>query len=255
VVVGREAARADYHRDGYLHLASAVPPRVCADLAADLDAAYALAKRAGQLPDQPGIAAGNLAIEAGAAGAPLIAALEAAGIPQLVRELAGAPLTARGISGNLNLPGSRVQDFHMDSARAAAFVIVNVMLVDCGPENGSVELVEASHAAPLAYHQLHREPWLARRRQLVARQGDVLIRPSTLWHRGTTNPSATPRAMAALIFQPGSGEGLAPTDGPIRFYGNRYYGRFARAKEALAMHLPALDEALRRAISRLKGPQ
>lgn len=249
------AASARFEIEGYLQLTAAVPAEICAELAVQINARYDQLLHGGALPDQPGIAAGNLAIEAGAAGAPLIAALEAAGIPQLVRELAGMPLTARGISGNLNLPGSRVQDFHMDSARADAFFIVNVMLVDCGPENGSVELVEASHAAPLAYHKLHSEPWLGRRRQLVARQGDVLIRPSTLWHRGTTNPSATPRAMAALIFKPGSGEGLAPTDGPIRFYGNRYYGRFARAKEALAMHLPALDEALRRGISRLKGPQ
>lgn len=246
---------AAFCRDGYLHLVDAVPADLCAKLAADINARFTQLEADDALPEQPGVAAGNLAIEAGSAGLPLIDALSAAGIAELAVELAGQPLTARGISGNLNLPGSRVQDFHMDGIRAERFMIVNVMLVDCGPENGSVELVEGSHDVPLAYHQLHREPWLGHRRQLTARQGDVLIRPSTLWHRGTTNPSATPRPMAAWIFKPGTGAGLAPTDGPIRFFGNRYYGRFARAKEALAMHLPGLDEALRRGISRLKGPQ
>jgi hypothetical protein len=255
VVVGGEEQAAVYRRDGYLHLAGAVPAETCAQLAAEINAQYARLQAAQDLPDQPGVAAGNLAIEAGAAGAPLIAALEAAGIPALVERLAGQPLTAGGISGNLNLPGSRVQEFHQDSGRGQAFMIANIMLVDCGPENGSAELVAGSHEAPIAYHQLHRGPWVGCRRRITARQGDVLIRPSTLWHRGTTNPSDTPRPMAALLFRPETGAAFAPTEGPIRFFGNRYYGRFARAKEALAMHLPALDEALRRGISRLKGPQ
>lgn len=254
-MVAGEAALAAFRRDGYLHLPGAIPAATCADLAAAIDRRYAELSEAGALPDQPGVAAGNLAIVAGSAGAPLVAALEAAGIPALAGQIAGQALVAGGISGNLNLPGSRVQDFHMDSTRGDAFVIANVMLVDCGPHNGSVELVEGSHAQPLAYHQLHSEPWRGRRRQMTARQGDVLIRTSTLWHRGTTNPSEHPRAMAALIFKPGSGEGLPPVDGPIAFYGNRFYGRFARLREALAMHLPALDEAVRRGLSRLAGAQ
>lgn len=247
----RNGALAQLADKGFAILPGVVPQKICAELAAAIISSF----RGQALPDQPGAAAGNLNIEAGATGAPLIDALEAASIPELVQQLAGQPLHSRGINGNLNLPGSRVQDFHMDSVRSAAFFIVNVMLVDCGPENGSVELVEASHDVPLAYWQLHRDPWLSRRRQLTAKQGDVLIRPSTLWHRGTSNPSEHPRPMAALIFKPGDAEGLAPSDGPIRFHGNRFYGRFARAKEALAMHLPGFDEALRRGISRLKGPQ
>lgn len=254
-MVSPEPALETYRRDGYLHLAGAVPADVCAALASAISTAYAQAERESLLPDQPGIAAGNLNLTVGAAGAPLIAVLEAAGTHELVAKLTGAPLSVGGVSGNLNLPGSRMQHFHTDSTRADMFMIVNVMLVDCGPQNGAVELVGGSHSAPLAYHQLHRPPWLGCRRQLTAQQGDVLIRPSTLWHRGTTNPSPVPRPMAALLFKPGDGEGLAPLDGPIRFYGNRFYGRWARIKEALAMRTPWLDEGLRLAGSLLKGPQ
>jgi hypothetical protein len=255
VVVERQAAHDTYRRDGFLHLAGAVPAEVCGALASAIAAAFAQAMRDGVLPDQPGIAAGNLNLTVGAAGAPLIAALKVAGIPALVGDLASVPLSSRGVSGNLNLPGSRMQHFHTDSTRADAFMIVNVMLVNCGPENGAVELVAESHAAPLAYHQVRRACWSGRRCQLTARQGDVLIRPSTLWHRGTTNPSREPRPMAALLFKPGSGDDLAPLDGPITFNGNRFYGRWARVKEALAMHGPWLDERLRLAGSLLKGPR
>lgn len=254
-MVAGAADLATYRRNGYLHLPGAVSAKICATLAAAIIERYARLRADGALPNQPGVAAGNLNFEAGAAAAPLLAALAAAGIPDLVEQLAGGPLTACGINGNLNLPGSRLQNLHMDSFRAEAFIIVNVMLVDCGPENGSVELVGASHEGPIAYHLLHRPPWRGRRIQLTAHQGDVLLRPSILWHRGTTNPSGTPRPMAAWIFKPGGGEGLASSDGPIRFFGNRYYGRFARAKEALAMHLPMFDDALRHGISMIRGPQ
>jgi Phytanoyl-CoA dioxygenase (PhyH) len=251
VVVAAAAARADYERDGYLLLPGAIPTDVCANLASAIVEQYLTLKSAGNLPDEPGVAAGNLNFMAGAEGLPLSAALEAAGIPQLVEQLAGVQLSAGGITGNLNLPGSRPQELHTDSRRDNMFMIANVMLVDCGPENGALELVEASHAGPLAYWQLRRQPWQGRARQISARQGDVLIRPSTLWHRGTTNPSAKPRPMAAQIFTPEAVRDPNAHSGPVRFRGNRYYGRFARVKEALAMHFPVLDDRLRRVRSML----
>ncbi|MFM5894366.1 MAG: phytanoyl-CoA dioxygenase family protein [Novosphingobium sp.] len=250
-MVAAAAARANYQRDGYLLLPGAIPTDVCANLASAIVEQYLTLKSAGNLPDEPGIAAGNLNFMAGAEGLPLSAALEAAGIPQIVERLAGVQLSAGGITGNLNLPGSRPQELHTDSRRDNMFMIANVMLVDCSPENGALELVESSHAEPLAYWQMRRQPWRDRARQISARQGDVLIRPSTLWHRGTTNPSAKPRPMAAQIFASEPGLDSTAHSGPIRFRGNRYYGRFARVKEALAMHLPVLDESLRRARSML----
>ncbi len=252
-MVAAAAARADYERDGYLLLPGAIPTDICANLTSAIGEQYLTLKSAGNLPDEPGIAAGNLNFMSGAAGLPLSVALEAAGIPQLVGQLFGSQLLGGGITGNLNLPGSRPQELHTDSRRDNMFMIANVMLVDCGPENGALELVEASHAEPLAYWQMRRQRWRDRTRQITARQGDVLIRPSTLWHRGTTNPSATPRPMAAQIFTPEAVLDPMANSGPIRFRGNRYYGRFARAKEALAMHLPALDEGLRLIRSMLLG--
>jgi hypothetical protein len=48
-------------------------------------------------------------------------------------------------------------------------------------------------------------------------QGDVLLRPSTLWHRGMPNRSQAPRPMLAFTL----GEKEIRTDDPFEYAGGR----------------------------------
>ena len=77
----------------------------------------------------------------------------------------------------------------------------------------------------------------------------MLLRPSTLWHRGTPNRSAVPRPMAAFVW--GAAQAVDPAAAeselsrPLTIYGNKYYGRWRRLKEFTAVRLPWLDHAVR----------
>lgn len=241
-----------YAEDGYVILPGVVDPGLCADLASAIAARYASLEAQGWTLTEPGAQSGNLAILAGAAGAPLAEALAESGVIALAEALAATSLVASPVSGNYNLPGSVDQDFHADSTAENAFVILNVALVDTDTANGATELVQGSHREPLTLWQLHRSEWRARRTRPELRAGDVMIRTSTLWHRGTTNHSANARPLAALILTPAAcADGGSVNTGPIAFHGNRYYGRFAALREGLALHTPRLNLAVRLASSRL----
>ena len=121
-------------------------------------------------------------------------------------------------SGNTNLPGSETQPVHADigqlwpnleHAHPAYGLVVNVPVVDMGPENGSTELWPGTHLDTsiaiqdgnirVAADRLAAQRAVAAPVQPVVHAGDVLIRDVRMWHRGMTNRSDRPRPMIAMI--------------------------------------------------------
>jgi hypothetical protein len=238
-----------FARQGYLLLPGMLPPEPCEAFgAAVLDELRRL-DQAGRTFSEAGSLAGHLNIRMGELGRALLAQIKAIGIPALVAELAGRPVALRQATGNLNLPGSCMQDFHMDGLFSERLIIANVCLTPTTQANGATELIPASDREELSYWRLTRDGWRKRAIRPALDPGDVLIRPSNLWHRGTPNRSSTARPMAGFIWGPlSAGEearACPDLDGPLTLFANKYYGRFAKAKEFSAARLPWLDEALR----------
>jgi hypothetical protein len=81
-------------------------------------------------------------------------------------------------------------------------------------------------------------------------QGDVLLRMSTLWHRGMPNMSTTPRPLMSLTFgEHGATEDGDPfmvNDGKILFYPN-WFGtnRLGMMRERTFVRLPISYSAVR----------
>jgi hypothetical protein len=80
-------------------------------------------------------------------------------------------------------------------------------------------------------------------------QGDVLLRMSTLWHRGMPNRTGTPRPMMSLTFgERGVAEGdpFLANDGKVIFYPNWFKtSRLGRARERTFVTLPISYSAVR----------
>ena len=185
----------------------------------------------------------------GAAGAFLVPAIEP--IRATLSAALGKELAVVQLGGNFNLPGSTDQDFHRDADDGAARLVVNVGLVEGDLANGPTEIVRES-AGIDSYRRFLREGWLRRAEAAVLGPGDVLIRRAQLWHRGTANRSSRARPMAGLVLvERAVADKVAIVDGSIAFAGNRFYGRFARLKERIAVHAPWLADALRRLRSSL----
>ena len=150
---------------------------------------------------------------------------------------------------NFNLPGSVAQHYHMDGLYTEDFLICNVAMIDTDLVNGAIDLLPGTNRAFLPYWKfaLDRTSRLSTRIQMS--QGDVLLRRSTLWHRGMPNRSTAPRPMMSLTFGEGSAPegGLAATfAGDVRFYPNWFStNRLGVARERLFTAAPITYSAFR----------
>jgi hypothetical protein len=143
---------------------------------------------------------------------------------------------------NFNLPGSVPQHYHMDDAFLKEFLICNVGVVDTDLVNGAIDVLPGTNQR---YYEFWRYA-LQRKYRLSTRipmeVGDVLVRKSTLWHRGMPNRSSTPRPMMAITF----GEIDDPADDPwatnggeIEFYANWFRtSRIGRLREKTFVRAP-----------------
>lgn len=100
--------------------------------------------------------------------------------------------------GNLNFQFKFNQHFHTDSKFHNSFLIINIAIEDVNEKNGPLELVPGTHKSQLPYWKfVFKKP----KKRILMDKGDVLIRTSNLWHRGTKNSSKEPRLLFAFILK------------------------------------------------------
>ena len=209
--------------EGRLYFEGVVERSALAGLSDELIAQYRSELAAGRLFSGGGNLSGHLNCFPGAGSRFVYEALEKAGIIDVVRALSARPLKQPNVGCNLNLPGSRAQNEHIDGYAAEPFLIVNVAAVDTDVSNGAMQILCGTHQRTQKFWEL----LLSRpeRRRVPMKQGDVLIRTSTLWHRGMPNLSPTPRPMLAFTWENGGSsqdDPYAVHAGRITFLPNRY---------------------------------
>jgi hypothetical protein len=145
-----------------------------------------------------GLMSGHLNCYPGNIARGVVSRLREAGVFELTQRLLPTDPKAFRIGCNFNLPGSVAQHWHVDGAFLQKFLIVNIAVVDTDLTNGAIALVPETHKRFYKYWEFAAGRVARRGIRITARRGDVLIRPSTLWHRGMPNLSSTARPMLAV---------------------------------------------------------
>jgi len=245
------ALKARFREHGFLVVKGVVNRSELAQLSLRILQEYERVRSEGTLFTGGGTRSGHLNCFPGAESRFVLDALERQGVLDLVRALSPTPLRAPNIGCNLNLPASSAQNEHADGYVEQEFLIVNVAAVDTNISNGAMEVLLRTHAQSLKYWQIFAHP--PRRTRLCLDQGDVVIRTSTLWHRGMPNFTAKPRPMLAFTWE-NDGSALSDPysvhDGRITFLPNRYPTNWrGRIREHVFVAAPRLSSALRAAQS------
>jgi Phytanoyl-CoA dioxygenase (PhyH) len=251
-----EKLQQTFAEDGYLVFRDVVSKEKLSDLSARVLDEFERLKQSGVLFTGGGLMAGHLNSCPGEESRFAYDALKDRGILDVVRAI--APRAAAGalrVGCNLNLPKSVAQNYHIDGYFEDVFMIVNVAVVDTDLMNGAIELAPGSHKKSYKYWQFAVEGLRRPRARIPMKQGDVLVRPSNLWHRGMPNRAAVARPM--LGFTLGE-KGMECDDpfgidgGKITFTPNRFKTNLlGRLRERSYVAAPFAHYAVRFAMSLL----
>ncbi len=182
--------------------------------------------------------------------------LLASGLVEAINGLRASQSNAVRATLNFNLPGSVAQHYHTDGLYTEDFLICNIAVVDTDLSNGAIDLLPGTHRRFYRFWEYAIERKYRLTRRIPMKAGDVLVRRSTLWHRGMPNNSATPRPMMSLTF----GEASAPAedpflvhDGKMSFYPNWFNtSRLGQVRERTFVAAP-LSYSAYRFVKSLRG--
>lgn len=150
---------------------------------------------------------------------------------------------------NYNLPGSVAQHYHMDDAFLKEFLICNVAVVDTDLDNGALDVLPGTNREFYKFWRYAVERKYRLTTRVPLRQGDAVVRKSTLWHRGMPNRTSTPRPMMAITFGEVSevvSDPFATNGGEIEFYPNWFRtSRLGRLRERTFVRAPYTYSAYR----------
>jgi hypothetical protein len=175
--------------------------------------------------------------------------LVAKGIVDLVRQLRPEQVDRVRATLNFNLPGSVAQHYHMDGLYLGEFLICNIAVVDTDLVNGAIDVLPGTNREFYKFWRYALERKYKLTTRIPMSQGDIVLRLSTLWHRGMPNRSTTPRPMMAITFgetDDPSADPFAVNGGEIEFYPNWYNtNRLGQLRERTFVTAPITYSAYR----------
>lgn len=244
-------ARRSLLENGYVAFRNVVSKEKLSDLRTRIMDEYERAKGTGGLFSGGGAISGHLNCFPGEESRFVYEAVEEHGIVDLIQSVSPQSIEPLHVGCNLNLPNSVPQHYHIDGPFATSFFVVNIAVVDTDLVNGAIDVLPGTHKTFYKYWRFALERKYRLTTRLPLRQGDVLVRLSTVWHRGMPNHSSIPRPMVALTL----GEKNRPVVNPdpfringgrIMFYPNWYRTNFlGRLRERTFVTAPFTYSAYR----------
>jgi hypothetical protein len=184
--------------EGYIVLPGMISKHELTKIQARLREEFATWERSAERFRGGGLLSGHLNCYPGDVARGVYAELQASGTLELARTLLPTDPRATRIGCNFNLPGSVAQHYHMDGIFLESFMIVNIAVVDTSLENGAIDVVPRTHKRFYRYWEFAAGRVNRGSVRLPLNAGDVLLRPSTLWHRGMPNRTSAARPMLAV---------------------------------------------------------
>jgi ectoine hydroxylase-related dioxygenase (phytanoyl-CoA dioxygenase family) len=235
--------------DGFVVMRGVVDKDRLTELNTTLHAEFERAKASGELFEGGGTLSGHLNCFPGETSRFVWDELVAHGIVDLVRAVRPDIVDSVRATLNWNMPGSVAQHYHMDGVYTKDFLICNIAVVDTDLLNGAIDVLPGTNREWYKFWRYALERKYRLTTRVPVEQGDVIVRKSTLWHRGMPNKSESPRPMMAITFgemEDITGDPFMVNDGKIEFYPNWFRtSRVGQLRERTFVTAPITYSAYR----------
>jgi hypothetical protein len=208
-----ESFRRTFDQDGYVVIPGLISRGEVTTVQRRLGEEFARWKTSTESFQGGGLLSGHLNCYPGDVARGVYNELTDSGTLDLARSFLGVNPKATRLGCNFNLPGSVAQHYHMDGIFLESFIVVNVAVVDTTIENGAIDVVPRTHQRFYRYWEFAAGRVYRGSTRIPMSAGDVLIRTSTLWHRGMPNRTRAARPMLAVTL----GEKGFDTEDPFAF--------------------------------------
>lgn len=193
-----DALRRTFAEDGYFVLPGVISKQEVSSVTSRLFREFEQWSQSSQSFQGGGLLSGHLNCYPGEAARGVMNELRDTGTLDLVQTLFPTKPEQARWGCNFNLPGSVEQHYHMDGVYLDHYVIVNVCVVDTTLHNGAIDMVPKTHKRFYKYWEFAAGRVYKQAKRVPMQCGDVLVRLSTVWHRGMPNYSSNARPMLAL---------------------------------------------------------
>jgi len=200
-----------------------------------------------------GLLSGHLNCYPGEAARGVMNELRASGTLDMLQQLFPTKPEQVRWGCNFNLPGSVEQHYHMDGVYLDHYLIVNVCVVDTTLHNGAIDMVPKTHKRFYKYWEFAAGRVYKQAKRIPMQRGDVLVRLSTVWHRGMPNFSSSARPMLALTLGESyvnNPDPFAKNGGKVTFEANWFKTDFlGQLRERITVRAPITYSSYRFAAS------
>ena len=244
-----ETFRRALDEDGYIVIRDVVDRERLSELNANLVSEYERFSVSTEMFEGGGTLSGHLNCFPGEQSRFVWDEISKAGIPDLVRAVRPDIADSVRATLNFNLPGSVAQHYHTDGLYTKEFLICNIAVVDTDLRNGAIDVLPGTNREFFKFWRYSAHRLWRKSTRVPVRQGDVIVRKSTQWHRGMPNYSDRPRPMMAITFGEMDDLDIDPfalNDGKPLFYANWYRtNRVGKLREQIFVKAPLTYSAWR----------
>jgi hypothetical protein len=228
--------------DGFVLFKNVVSKERLTELDAQIRAEYQRVRDDGTLFQGGGNISGHLNCFPGEGSRFVLDDLRAAGILDLIKTLDPDAVDRLRVNCNVNLPGSVAQHYHIDGYYVEEFYLCTIAVIDTDLVNGALDVLPGTNQRFYKFWQYALERAYKRTTRVPMEQGDVVLRKSTLWHRGMPNRSSSLRPQLTFTFGERSapeGDPFMVNDGKIYFEPNWYKtDRIGQVRETVFVKVP-----------------
>ena len=168
--------------------------------------------------------------------------LKEQGISEVIKKLTNKSLNDFDLkyAGNISLPKKGNQFYHTDGTKRPRKILIGVPIEDLNEIDGPTELIPGSHIHKISYWKFHLEKFFKKKIKLVLKKGDIFIRESYIWHKGTKNNSTKLRIIILFILSE-KNENYSRQEilNNVEFGDNMFeVSLYGKIKEMISVYLP-----------------